>query len=163
MTESNNIFLLNVGFIIHQTVGYVRDFSFHAASVKLPPDLLLDDLSGNVRVTRAAQGLLLQAQMRARVAAECVRCLTEFSQLLEAEFTELYAFNEDSASESGMILPENGKIDLGKPLREEMLLSMPINPLCRPDCAGLCPVCGANLNEMPSPHQNLTGEALTNS
>jgi len=137
---------LNVGFIVHQTVGYVRDFPFEAPAVDLPPDFRITDLSGVIRVTRTAQGLLLQARLQAYTLAECVRCLTEFDQLLQVEFTELYAFNRDSITESGLLLPETGKINLAPLLRDEMLISIPIKPLCRPDCRGLCPICGENLN-----------------
>jgi uncharacterized protein len=92
--------------------------------------------------------------LHAQISAECVRCLNGFSQPLEAELTELYAFTPDSATESGFLLPENGIIDIGPVVREEMLLAIPINPLCSPDCKGLCPICGENLNETVCNHED---------
>ena len=154
MTESHNLLRLNVGFIIHQTVGYSRDFPFEVTSIHLPPDLDLTDLNGVARVTRTAQGLLLQAKMHASVRAECVRCLTEFWQPLEIDFTELYAFSPNSVTESGLILPENGKLDLAPVVREEMILAVPISPLCKPDCKGICPICGENRNETFCVHED---------
>ena len=154
MSDSNNPFLINVGFIVHQTVGYSREFPFDFAHAYLAPDVDLTDLIGWVRVTRTAQGLLTQVQMEANIVAECSRCLTEFPQHLQTEFTELYAFTANSVNDSGLILPENGKIDLAPILRDEMLLSIPINPVCQPDCKGLCPVCGENLNETTCEHGN---------
>lgn len=152
VSTSRDFLRLNVGFIIHQTIGYSRDFPFEFPSIHLPPDLDLTDLTGTARVTRTAQGLLLQVRMRAAIPAECVRCLTEFTQPLEIDFTELYAFTPNSVTESGLIVPENGKIDLEPLIREEMLLAIPIGPVCTPDCKGLCPVCGENLNDNPHEH-----------
>jgi uncharacterized protein len=149
-TYSPELLRLNVGFIIHETVGYTRDFPIDIPAIQLPPDLELNNLRGNVRVTRTAQGLLVQAKMQAEVPAECVRCLTDFQQTLDAEFTDLYAFSRAAMTEAEMLLPENGKIDLAPVVREEMLLAMPIGPVCSPDCKGLCPICGENLNEDPA-------------
>ena len=114
MDRSADFLRLNVGFIIHEMIGYSRDFPFEAESIFLPPDLALKNLHGMVRVTRAAQGLLLQLKMKAEIPVECVRCLDEFSQLLEVDYTELYAFTVNSVTETGLLVPENGKIDLGK-------------------------------------------------
>ena len=154
MYISHEVLRLNVGFIVHQTVGYYLDFPFEIPSIHLPPDLLLNDFAGNVRVTRTAQGLLVQAKLQARIAAECVRCLTEIQQLLEIEFSDLYAFTQSSVTESGLLLPETGKIDLVPVVRDEMLLAIPISPLCKPSCQGLCPVCGENLNETTCHHED---------
>lgn len=154
MYISHDVLRLNVGFIAHQTVGYSRDFPFDIPAVHLPPDLSLNDLTGNVRVTRTAQGLLVQAKLQARIASECVRCLTEFQQLLEVEFSDLYAFTQASMTESRLILPESGKIDLAPVVRDEMFLAIPISPLCQPNCKGLCPICGENLNETTCHHED---------
>jgi uncharacterized protein len=152
MYISQDVLRLNVGFIVHQTVGYSRDFPFDLPTLRLPPDLELNDFAGVVRITRTAQGLFVQAKLKARAVSECVRCLTECEQRLEVEFSDLYAFTHASITESGLLLPENGKIDLAPIVREEMLLAFPIKPLCRPDCKGLCTICGENQNEITCQH-----------
>lgn len=154
MSNYRDLLKLNVGFIIHQTVGYSRDFPFDIPRIKLSPDLELKNLTGTARVTRTAQGLLLQVRMRASALSECARCLTDFTQPLEIDFTELYAFTSDSITDSGLIVPETGKIDLTPLVREEMILAVPISPICKPDCKGLCPICGENLNETPHSHDD---------
>ncbi len=158
MSIPRDLFRLNVGFIIHENVGYVRDFPFEVPFVQLPPDLELKQLSGVVRITRASQGLLVQVRMHAEILAECVRCLTDFNQPLDIEFTELYAFNRNSATESELLVPENGKIELEGFIREEMILAIPIGPLCKQDCLGLCPVCGVDLNETKCNHNQESGD-----
>jgi len=143
---SSDYLRLNVGFIIHETAGYFRDFPFEVDSIRLSEDLELRQLIGTVRVTRAAQGLLVQVKMKAAVSAECVRCLEMFDQPLLVDYSDLYAFNPNSLTESGLRVPDTGKIDLAPILREEMILAIPISPVCEPNCKGLCLVCGENLN-----------------
>jgi uncharacterized protein len=146
VTELLSLLRLNVGFIVHQTIGYSRDFDFNTPEIFVETDLKLADLQGIVRVSRTPQGLLVQVKMNANTQAECVRCLENFAQPLQVDFSELFAFDKRHVSESGLILPENGYLNLAPLLREYMLLEVPINPLCRPDCQGLCPECGGNLN-----------------
>ncbi len=66
--------------------------------------------------------------MEADIDAECARCLKEFKQHLETDYTDLYAFTPNSAAELGLLLPDNGKIDLAPSLRDEMILSDPDQP-----------------------------------
>ena len=148
---------LNVGFITQQSVGYNRDFGIEIGKIHLPPDLDLADLSGTARVGRTPQGLPVQVKMHATMQLQCVRCLVDFQQSLEIEFTELYAFTQRSVTDSGLLLPEDGHIDLTPLVREYMLLEVPIRALCSPACKGLCPICGENLNESNCDHGS-TGE-----
>lgn len=153
MSTTNDLFRLNVGFISHHTVGYRRDFDFYSPSIHLLPDLDLFELSGSARVTRTTQGLLLQVIMEATMTLECVRCLEDYAQTVDIDFTELYAFSPDDVADEGFLFPDDGKIDLEPLVREEMLLSVPLKPICRADCSGLCPVCGENKNEVDCDHK----------
>ncbi len=94
----------------------------------------------------------MQGDFEGIVQVECVRCLAEYSQPLHSDFSELYAFNNRGTDESELILPEDGNIDLAPLVREYMLLEVPISPLCKADCLGLCPICGADLNVEPHEH-----------
>lgn len=153
MTENRHPLRLNVGFLINAPIGTSRDFHFEFPHIRLQPDLDLDDLIGIARIGRTPQGLLVQGKFEAQAAAECVRCLIEFQQPLRTEFNELYAFTRRSMSESGLILPEDGKIDLEPLIREYLVIEIPISPLCKTDCKGLCSICGADLNELTCEHQ----------
>jgi len=149
---------LNVGFVVAQSAGFSRDFPFDLPQINVPPDLHLSSLTGTVRANRTPQGILLQVAFQALIDLECVRCLTDFQQMLKIDFTELYAFSQRYVTDSGLLMPETGIIDLAPVLREYILLEIPISPLCRPDCKGLCPVCGNNLNESTCTHDDDSGD-----
>lgn len=158
MSNQQSPFWLNVGFIIRQSAGFSREFTFDLAQTFLPPDLLLQHLQGLCKITRTPQGLLTQSKMHAEHTLECARCLNDYKQMLNIDFTELFAFSQRFVTDSGLLMPENGRINLEPLVREYMLLEIPINPQCRPDCAGLCPVCGENLNENPHTHEDESGD-----
>jgi len=150
--KSTNPLRLNVGFLINQTVGSSRDFVFDIPHIHLSPDLDLDELVGSARISRTAQGLLVQVKLQAKLPSECVRCLSDIHLPLQIEFTDLYAFTINSVTDSNLRLPDDGHISLGPLVREYMILEIPISPLCKPDCKGLCASCGENLNEITCDH-----------
>ena len=154
MHSPQNYLRLNVGFLINQPVGTSRDFLFDIPTLHLSPDLNLGDMTGNVRVTRTAQGLLVQVYLQATLQIECARCLNEFPQPLTVDYLELYTFSRLAVPGTEFILPETGQINLGPLLREYMLLEVPINPLCSTDCQGICPTCGENQYTTPCNHQD---------
>ncbi len=148
---------LNVGFIIHEEVGYSHVFPIQLDRIILGPDLELWELDGVLNVGRTAQGLLFTGDFSATTGLECARCLKAFDQKLAWSMTELYAFTEKSVSDSGLIVPENGQIDIQPLIREYALLEIPISPTCKPDCRGLCPVCGQDLNLRDCGHRGDAG------
>ena len=153
MSSPRHPFRINVGFIIHEEVGYNAEFPFEFDKVKVGDDLLLYDLRGLVNVGRTPQGLFITGDFYGTTSFECARCLKTFDEQIKWNLTELYAFNEKSVSESGLIVPEDGKIDLEPVIRDYALLEIPISPLCKPDCKGLCPVCGQDLNVRDCGHR----------
>jgi uncharacterized protein len=153
MSENRNPLRFNVGFMFNQPLGASREVSFETPLLDLPPDQVLNDVKGSARLGRTQQGILVQGEFDSTVQAECVRCLTEFMQPLHASFTELYAFRRNAVTESGLLIPDDANIDLAPLVREYSLLEIPIKPLCREDCKGLCPVCGEDLNVRTCEHQ----------
>lgn len=136
---------INVGFLLNAPIGYSRDIHFEYPAIRLEEETYVD-FNGVVRVNRTPQGILAVCDFHATAALECVRCLKGFERALHAEFSELYAFNVRSTTESDLILREDGNIDLEPLAREYLLIEVPISPLCRPDCKGLCIECGEDLN-----------------
>lgn len=153
---------LNVGFLIYQSIGVSRDFNFDFPELTLEDDTNLKEFSGTARISRTPQGLLIQADFQGQLGLECVRCLEPYQQGLKWSFTELYAFDQRSTTDSGLILPEDAHIDLGPLMRDYALIEVPINPLCKPDCKGLCPECGENLNQTDCGHQQSDSDSPFN-
>jgi len=147
---------LNVGFLLHQTVGYNRTFEFDHPSVQVGDDLDVSDLRGELRLTRTSQGLYATGVLRGMTRAECGRCLAPFDQTLAIAFDDLFVCPPAKATDPLLAVPETGLLDLAPLTREYMLLEFPIQPLCRPECRGLCPECGANRNETDCAHDSPT-------
>ena len=144
--KHSNPLRLNVGFIIHETPGYTRDFDVQLPVLDLEDDLQVKDFNANFTLSRTQKGILVEGRLAAELPANCVRCLEAILHNLDTTFTELYAFNHSSETEEELIVPEEGYIDLNPIVREYLQLDTPTNPLCREDCAGLCPTCGVNHN-----------------
>lgn len=112
---------------------------------------------GSAEIWNAGDCLLVRAKLEGEAWVQCSRCLTPFKLPLSVSFEE--EFREGSAEEevpredeenlAVATYYEGDVIDLTDSLRDSILLELPMKPLCRPDCAGLCPTCGANLNEGP--------------
>jgi uncharacterized protein len=110
------------------------------------------DLNGEIRLTRTGEGLYLQGTLGAHTTASCNRCLTEFEQPLQIELGDLLVYPPGRGEDPLLSVPETGMLDLTPLLREYLVLDVPSQPLCRPDCKGLCPECGNNLNESTCEH-----------
>lgn len=127
-------------------VGAAMDLAIDEVNQVLG-DLKVDYVRGKLRLTRANKRILAKGQLETIVQAECVRCLIEFQLPLTLQFEELFAFS--AAADPVYFVDEGGWLSLRQPVREQILLAMPIQTLCRPDCKGLCSQCGANLNDGP--------------
>lgn len=124
----------------------VRDFSGeHSVSLRLG-DAVIDGpmhVGGQVRGT--IDGVLARFTAAAKAQLTCVRCLTVWEAVIEAEGTQHFGKAPD---EDGYAITE-GRVDLSGPATDEMALAMPAAPLCRQSCKGLCPICGTDLNSEP--------------
>ncbi len=143
MNAIRNPLRLNVGFITQKPVGTMRVFQFNYDRVVLDDDLQLEHLAGQAQITRTPQGLVVEVQLTTSQAESCSRCLSDIELPMQTDFTEMFVFpGKGASSEDLEVLPEDGYIDLNGIAREQLLLEIPINPICKPECKGLCPVCG---------------------
>ncbi len=106
MNKANNPLKINVGFIVNADAGFQREFEFELQEVFLPPETQLKDLRGKATIGRTPQGLIATVQASARTPGECDRCLDRVEQTIATDFTELYAFDERSITESQLLLPK---------------------------------------------------------
>ncbi|MEK6751020.1 MAG: DUF177 domain-containing protein [Chloroflexota bacterium] len=154
MPSPKKPFRFNVGFVIHEEIGYNHDFPFEFEKIILGDDFELRHFEGIANVGKTPQGLILQGDFSAETTLNCVRCLTDFDHELDWSFTELYAFDQRSETEEGLLIPDDAHLDIAEMLREYALLEVPINPICKPGCRGLCAECGQNLNEKDCGHRS---------
>jgi len=105
----------------------------------------------------AGDGILVEGTARVGLRGQCARCLADFDRDQTFDLQELYFYpgrgpepDEIEDGDDDVNYVEDESVDLDPLLREAIVLSLPFSPLCRPDCAGLCPVCGADLNENPA-------------
>ncbi len=159
---NKNLYRVNVGFLINAPVGEYREITIENPDFELDEDQTAENLHIDLKISRVQQGILASADCTADLKMECVRCLDEFDQKLKSHFDELFSFHTRENVEADQYLPENGYMDLKEIIREYLMLEIPMSPLCKPDCKGLCPVCGANLNKETCPHTDKNGKLLDN-
>jgi len=102
-------------------------------------------------VTRASSGTVLELALDVSLAGPCFRCLQDAEQALELRLREYQATHPGSDEEQTEYL-EDDRVDLSGWAHDAISLALPDKILCRPDCAGLCPVCGKDLNTEPHEH-----------
>lgn len=112
------------------------------------------DCRGSVDPTQ--QGFVLRARLRYRQTLECVRCLAPWHGDVETEIGLLLILGGEgepseqlSREDLGVVVLEEPRFDTRSVIVEQVQLQAPMKPLCRPDCAGLCSRCGADLNNEP--------------
>lgn len=127
-------------------VGAAMDLAIDEANQVLG-DFKVDFVRGQLRLTRANRRILAKGVLHTAVDTECVRCLTPFQLKLKLQVEEIIALSP--AADPIYFVDESGWLSLLQPLREQILLAMPIQVLCRPNCKGLCNQCGQNLNDGP--------------
>jgi len=145
---------LNVGFLISAPIGTSREFDFNYDKIRIGEEVVISDFIGLAKITRTPQGLFIEGNFQGSLPLECVRCLTDYQQELHWDFAELYAFTRDNITESGLLVPEDAHLELQFLVHDYALLEVPIKPICKPDCKGLCPECGENRNEVDCGHHN---------
>jgi uncharacterized protein len=110
-------------------------------------DLELDFIRGTVRAVRVQGGLLIRGTLESQLGLECVRCLESFVLSITLELEEMFRLpGTDPRPDAPYAVGDDGWLDLAPLLREQAWVAIPMKPLCRADCQGLCPQCGANLN-----------------
>ncbi len=112
-----------------------------------------EPLTTTLRIESVLDGVLLSAAVSCTARGECVRCLDPVAEQVNATVQELYYY-PDKAPEPGEeddepMLVQDELIDLEPVLRDAVVTALPFQPLCRPDCPGLCDRCGVRLAEHP--------------
>lgn len=136
------------------------DFCFEEKEIKVPE--VISEVSLELEIHKSGNIYNVKGNMEYKLGFTCSRCLEEFRKQEKREFQlefkkeSVYALNgklkremEEDKEENLVI---NNCIDLGPFLRDELILSVPMKPLCSENCKGLCPICGTNLNKTQCEH-----------
>src|SRR3989338_839434 len=116
---------------------------------------MLPPVSANLSLSKTDGEVLIDGNMAAVIKQQCARCLKQFEQVINSKIDIVYTIepehikkekeltNEDLSSN----YLEGSEIDINAVLFEQLSLDIPMQPVCKPDCKGLCPKCGADLNQ----------------
>jgi uncharacterized protein len=158
---------VSVAPLLRQPIGAQTEFEVDEAPIDPHGDNagLLDagvvSIDADIVATHTNPGALLDGDAAARVAQQCSRCLVAIETPVQTHFAEQYYATidvvsgdlKDEAPRDAKTIGPDFRIDLTPLLREELILATPLAPLCRPDCRGLCEVCGRDLNVEPHVHE----------
>jgi len=106
-------------------------------------DLDLDVLVDGIHVSGAVTGV---------IAEQCARCLRAISEEIRVDLDELFCHPGEGLDDGDTYEITDEHLDLEPLVRDAVILALPLNPLCRPDCTGLCQVCGTDRNEIDCGH-----------
>jgi len=155
---------VNVAQLLKLLPGAVREFTFSELIDDPDGELHLHEpVRGRARLTRTSDGILVDVTYRTVVDAECARCLDPAVARVQGSFAEeflptndvrtgLPARTVDEEEREQPRIDENHEIQLDDLLRQDILTGTPLQPLCSPDCPGLCPECGERLGPGHTAH-----------
>src|SRR5215469_8099806 len=113
------------------------------------------EVSLDLRFEAVSEGVLVTGSAVAPLTGECARCLDPVTSTMEVSFQELYLYQsgavDEEADDEERFL-DGDLLDLKPAFRDAVVLALPLSPLCREDCPGLCPECGAHLAEVGPDH-----------
>jgi uncharacterized protein len=146
---------VNVAQLLLAAPGTVREFDFSEPFRDPSGELhLCGPVEGHARMMRTSDGVLVTTRHSASVALECARCLDDVRATIDGALDEefLPSFDiqtglpvEVDGEDDQPRIDEHHLIDLDEVLRQNILTSLPLQPLCEAACPGLCPTCGERL------------------
>jgi uncharacterized protein len=116
------------------------------------------DLDLDLRLEAVSEGVLVTGTVAGATSGECARCLTPITGHVEIDLTELFAYPDSTTDattdEDEIARVVDDLVDLEQPIVDAVGLELPLSPLCREDCPGLCPQCGVALATAGSRHHH---------
>ena len=113
-----------------------------------------ENVPAEVTVTRASTGTVYELRFHVRLHGPCFRCLGDAVFDDDLSLREYQAESPGGADELTTPYVKDNRLDLSAWARDGLVLALPDKILCRPECAGLCPVCGVDLNAQPHEHED---------
>jgi len=147
---------INVAQLLKQPIGSSHSYKIDSVVSFAEKEIVQYYVQGEVELIRIDRGILVKGTVGGKLSLTCSRCLTLFDYPLTFEIKEEFFSSLDVTSGTSLpltedsanfIIDEHHLLDLSEAVRQYALLAIPMKPLCSPNCAGLCPECGANLNQ----------------
>lgn len=158
-THKHSPLTYNVSQLLREEFGSRRDNAFTEPVLPLAEGEVLRDIVGTARFTRTEGGVYVEVHAEGVVSTTCMRCLQPAAVAIATDFAEQYRATFDVTTgariphdipadedDDSFVIDERHFLDVGDALREYAILEMPMRPLCKPDCLGLCAGCGVDLN-----------------
>jgi uncharacterized protein len=154
----------NVAGLLHEPPGATRDIQLRDHYASLGPDVeLAGPLDADLHLQRTNRGILMRGELRAPLRRICARCTDPFVEDVTAAVSEEFLPSLDPATGAPLVpddgddgtaqrINEHHEIELDAVFHDELVLTEPMFPLDRPDCPGLCPVCGQKLDRGDHSH-----------
>ena len=142
----NGPFAFPVRDILHRS-GEMREFEIDTRAPEKWGEGLVsiaegEPIEAEVRLEAVHEGILVTADVATRYTGVCGRCLTDVAEPVEVEIQELFGYSGDEAADFEV---QDDHVDLEILVRDAIVLSLPFQPVCEPDCAGLDPETGVKL------------------
>jgi uncharacterized protein len=136
----------------HPGTSTVLNFAKNLEGIGVPLSRLAEDQPAefDLRLDALVDGIHASGSVEGEVVFECRRCLQEFRKPMAVEIDDVFLYPDESGDAEYRI--EGDHVDLEPMVRDAFVLELPLNPLCREDCRGLCTVCGSDLNEIECGH-----------
>lgn len=172
MTRNPQVFRFNAH-DLPRRAGEMREYSLDIPTpdrigIDVIAVLAGEEIHIDMRLEAVTQGVLVSAQLSTTADGECMRCLESVEFDIEHRIQELYRYEPEKAHTKAQrkrareeeddldleeeLMMEGDILDLEAPIRDAIILSLPINPLCDEDCPGLCPECGVKWTNLPPEH-----------
>ena len=150
----------NVAQLLKEPIGSVRRYDvqedIRALAAEFPTTT---PLTGRVQFLHTPDGVLVTGRLATAFATDCARCLAPVQQQIEFELEDEFKATVevltgapivvDPEEDPALLIDAQHILNLGEIIRQELWLSQDLAPVCRPDCRGLCPTCGKDLNTGP--------------
>ncbi|HEX7405166.1 MAG TPA: YceD family protein [Candidatus Nanopelagicaceae bacterium] len=174
MARASDVFLFN-SYELPRRTGEMKEYSL---DITIPERIGIDviavlageEIHLDMRLESVTEGVLVSAQLSAVADGECMRCLEPIELEIDRWIQELYRYEPEKAhtkadrkrarqeaddlDDDDVLMMDGDFIDLEGPIRDAIVLDLPVNPLCAPDCPGLCPGCGVKWSVLENGHSH---------
>jgi uncharacterized protein len=174
MARASEAFLFN-SYELPRRAGEMKEYSLDLVTPeRIGIDVIAvmagEEIHLEMRLESVTEGVLVSAELSALADGECMRCLDPIEFQIDRRIQELYRYapekphtkaerkrarqEADDLDEDDVLMMDADFINLEAPIRDAIVLDLPVNPLCSPNCLGLCPGCGVKWSSLENTHSH---------